>query len=321
MRIELETGQQLEVPDGSSPAQIDEVVNHFQSNVPQLPTAQTYPKNEDFLQSLDPRIATQVKAIAEGKMAVPSGFAMKTPYWQQMMQAVSQYDPQFDAVNYNARNKTYQDFTSGKSRQNINSIDTAMNTLAQLQEASANLGGASNWGVLNKPVNWIENAYKDWKGDPNLVKYDALAKTAADEVTKAVVGGTGGTGGDREKREAVLSHNNPPETRTAAAQALIQELSARLDPLAQAYNQGMGTNAGGVDLLTPKTAKAYQKIMGVAPDTVNANGVKNLQSDAQNPANIAGNAILQAKSAIAKGAPKDAVIQRLKDNGIDPTGL
>jgi hypothetical protein len=33
MMIELESGQKLELPDGSTPAQIDEVINHFQSQV------------------------------------------------------------------------------------------------------------------------------------------------------------------------------------------------------------------------------------------------------------------------------------------------
>ena len=33
------------------------------------------------------------------------------------------------------------------------------------------------------------------------------------------------------------------------------------------------------------------------------------------------NALASAKAAIAKGAPRDAVIKRLQDAGIDPSGL
>lgn len=230
---------------------------------------------EEFLKTLPPQIGTQVKAMAEGRMSFPGGMAMKTPYWQQMIQAVGQYDPNFDAVNYSGRNKTYQDFTSGKSRQNVNSIDTAINTLTQLQNANEKLGG-TQYG--NSARNFILNQMSD----PNLVAYNNLAKTAADEVTKAVVGGVGGTGHDRQTRESTFTANQSPEARKAGIQSAIQELSARLDPLNAAYNQGMGTSKGGVDLLTPKTVAGFNQIMGQAPDDVNASGVKTLQN-AQEP--------------------------------------
>lgn len=233
----------------------------------------------DFLNTLPPQIGTQVKAIAEGRMAFPGGMAMKTPYWQQMIQAVGQYDPNFDAVNYNARNKTYQDFTSGKSRQNVNSIDTAINTLTQLQDANDKLGG---YQYGNSTRNFILNQ----SSDPELVRYNNLAKTAADEVTKAVVGGAGGTGHDRETRESTFTANQSPEARKAGIQSAIQELSARLDPLNAAYNQGMGTSKGGIDLLTPQTVQGYQKIMGQQPQDVNAPGVKTLQQPQQNDAPV-----------------------------------
>jgi hypothetical protein len=44
-------------------------------------------------------------------MQFPNGPALKTPYWQNMLRNVAQFDPEFDAVNYNARSKTRADFT------------------------------------------------------------------------------------------------------------------------------------------------------------------------------------------------------------------
>jgi hypothetical protein len=58
--------------------------------------------------------AAQVKALAEGRMAFPTGTALKSAYWQDMLQKVAQFDPSFDAVNYNARAGTRKAFTSGK---------------------------------------------------------------------------------------------------------------------------------------------------------------------------------------------------------------
>lgn len=240
-----------------------------------------------FLSTLPPGAATQVRALAEGRMQFPGGFALKSPYWQQMISAVSQYDPNFDAVNYNARSKTYNDFTSGKSRQNLTSIDTAINTLAQLQDANDKLGGG-------QVGNWIRNQGLNQLSDPDLRTYSTLAKTAADEVTKAVVGGSGGGVGDREARMEALSPNQSPEARKAAINAMITELNSRLDPLAQAYTQGMGTSKQGIDLLTPNTANAYRRIMGIDPPQLNApSQTTNRLSQVTGNTSISGNQQIQ----------------------------
>ena len=97
----------------------------------QPPPGQTL-SGEDYLKTLPKPQADQVKALAEGRMQIPGGFALKTPYWQQMMTHVSQYDPNFDTVNYNARAATRKDFTSGKSAQNITSFNTAIGHLDHL---------------------------------------------------------------------------------------------------------------------------------------------------------------------------------------------
>jgi hypothetical protein len=52
-----------------------------------------------FLQTLSPPDAELVKALAEGRLAFPGGFALKAPWWQQKLEQVAQYDPSFDATN------------------------------------------------------------------------------------------------------------------------------------------------------------------------------------------------------------------------------
>lgn len=241
------------------------------------PATQGGATGDTFLAQLPPQIATQVKALAEGRMAFPGGMGMKSPYWQQMLQAVGQYDPNFDALNYQARSKTRQDFTSGKSRQNLTRIDTAINTLGQLADVNDKLGGTDY-------LNSVRNMALDAQSDPNLVRYNQLAKTAADEVSLAVGGGSSAVG-DRMNRLSSFTANQSPKARQAAIETAIQELNSRLDPVASAYNQGMGTSKNGVDLLTPSTIAAYNKIMGVQPEVTNAPGNMNLQNgpDLQDP--------------------------------------
>src|SRR6185295_7064011 len=68
---------------------------------------------DEFLKTIPAQIGRQVKALAEGRQQFPASFALKSRYWQQMIGLVSQYDPSFDAVNYNARSKTRNAFTAG----------------------------------------------------------------------------------------------------------------------------------------------------------------------------------------------------------------
>lgn len=271
----------------------------------------------EFLSTLQPQVADQVKAIAEGRLAPPSGYALKSPYWQQMMQAVSQYDPNFDAVNYGARAKTRNDFTSGKSRQNIVAIETALNHLADLQGANETLGGAQ-FG------NSTRNFFLNQASDPNLTSYNVNAKTAADEVAKATAGPGGSTVSDREERMKEFTANQSPEARKAAIQKAVHLLGGRLEPMADAYSAGMGTTADSLSLLSPKAQASYKKLLGEASPNASVPGQSTrgaMQPQAPLDQKAVSNAILQAKSAIAKGAPRDAVLKRLQDNGIDPAGL
>lgn len=70
MIIQLETGQKLEVPDGSTPAQIDEVIGHFQSGSPETPANPT---------SVGEYAGMGTRAIAEGlsmPVALPGNLAV-----------------------------------------------------------------------------------------------------------------------------------------------------------------------------------------------------------------------------------------------------
>lgn len=230
---------------------------------------------EDFLGALKakaPSIANQVKAIAEGRQAPPSGYAMKSGYGQTMMALVSQYDPSFDQTNPLKRMQTAKSFApGGKDRQNINAIETAINTLSLLNDTNEKLGDAGNWGPLSTTANSVKNAVLSGSGDTDLARYNKLAKDAADEVTKAIIA-NGGTGGDREERFKGFSANNTKDARKAVITASIDELMQRLNPVADSYNQAMGKSTPGIQLLTPQAQKAYAKTIGSAPQLTEATG-------------------------------------------------
>jgi hypothetical protein len=120
-----------------------------------------------------------------------------------------------------------------------------------------------------------------------------------------------------------------PETR--ASDALVSEITRRMqDPQSEGYkNPAVAMDevlaeleAGALagvqteDVTTrrwwgaTKTEPTVRRTPGAAPAPAQAA-----------PAPAAGNPLAAARDAIARGAPREAVIQRLKENGIDPKGL
>jgi len=89
-----------------------------------------------LLDKLPQGVANQIKAYAEGRLQFPGGFALRSPYFQTMLNMVGQYDPSFDAVNYNARAHTRQAFTSGAESKTINALNTVVQHLDRLSNAA-----------------------------------------------------------------------------------------------------------------------------------------------------------------------------------------
>jgi len=90
---------------------------------------------KDYLDSIpDKSIATQAQALLDGRLAFPTGTALKSPYWQQMLSVVAQADPNFDAVNYNSRAATRKAFTSGKEASTVNALNTVAEHIGEFSD-------------------------------------------------------------------------------------------------------------------------------------------------------------------------------------------
>jgi hypothetical protein len=206
----------------------------------------------DFLKTLAPAEADQVKALAEGRMAFPAGFALKSPYWQRMITNVSQYDPSFDAVNYNARSKTRNDFTSGKSAQSINALNTVIGHLETLSDAADKLNN-TNYPSVNSVTNWIASQ----TGDPRIKQFDATKKAVVDELTR-VYRGAGGSEGDIKMWSDQINAANSPDQLHGVIGQVGDLLKSKMDALGEQYKQGMGTTEVPIRLTTPKAEKALE---------------------------------------------------------------
>lgn len=218
------------------------------------PPGDTSLRGDDYIKSLPSAMQMQVKALADGRMQFPSGFALKSDYWQKMLQAVSQYDPDFDAVNFNARAQTRKDFTSGKSAQNITSFNTAIGHLGTLEKAANDLGNRWN-PTYNTVANWAESA----KGDPRIVNFNTARQAVADELTRAFRG-SGGNVADIKGWEESINSSNSPEQLHAAIEQAVNLLGSRIDSVGEQYRRGMGTTADITELLSPAAKKTLEAL-------------------------------------------------------------
>jgi hypothetical protein len=206
----------------------------------------------EYLKHLSASDAAKVRALAEGRMAFPSGAGMRSPYWQQMIDHVAHYDPTFDAVNYQSRAATRKDFTAGKSAANIRALNTAIGHLGQLADA---MHGTNSGPVvpLNAVGNYLESKFL---GDPGPGSYTQLAGHVSEELT-AVFRNSGGASQDVQRNLADLSANAAVAQKRKAFQNLAGLLQSRLDALGDQYTQGMGTTRDGLTLLNPHAQAVF----------------------------------------------------------------
>lgn len=222
---------------------------------------QSLPTGDAFLQTLDKPVADQVKALADGRMAFPSGFALKSPYWQHMIQAVSQYDPSFDAINYNARGKTRNDFTSGKSATQINAMNTVIGHLKSLSDSADGLNN-TRFVPLNTYVNMAESAI----GDPRYKQFDTTKKAVVDELTR-VWRGNGGSEGDIKTWSDQINSANSPAQLHGVINQIGELLESKINAMGEQYKQGMGTAGNPIQLVTPQAGQVLKVLHNRAAGT------------------------------------------------------
>lgn len=212
-----------------------------------------------FLQTLPPQVQQMVKAIAQGRQTLPGRI---TPQTEQLIGLVAQYDPTYDATDYNKRARTAVDFSAGQSNKAVLALNTAMPHLETLGHAFDALdnGNVKLW-------NWAVNTLHDQTGDPAPNNAAEARDAVANELRKVFA--TTGGGGLEELRgwqERFPISGSAAQQKDAIKEA-IALMDGRLTALADRYNSGMGTNHAGVDLLSPEARAAYAHLTGAAPLT------------------------------------------------------
>lgn len=216
------------------------------------PPLSAAPTGDDLLKNLTPAIADQVKALAEGRMQFPSGFALRSPYWQRMIQLVGQYDPEFDQINFQSRASTRKAFTSGQEARQIQDINTAIGHMGELSDAIDRLD-PTQFPSINRMKNF---AYTQ-TGSNKVTNFKTTVNALSDELTRIYRRAGGSESDIRSWKESFSEIGSADQLHGAVAQA-GKLLESKLESLDFQYKQGMGTKA--ILPITPKAREALDKL-------------------------------------------------------------
>ncbi len=162
------------------------------------------------------------KAIARYDMAPLSGWAMRSPYGQQVMSKVMQYNPEYDQTKYQQKQRGAIAFTSGRQGDSVRSFSVAIDHLAVMDEAAQAL--ASN---DTQALNRVEMYAKRELGYEGPVDFNFVKSIVGSEVSKAVIGGVGGVT-DREELRNSFDLANSPEQLAGVARFAKKLMAGQL---------------------------------------------------------------------------------------------
>ena len=209
---------------------------------------------DDFLKTLDPGTGNLIKAIAEGRQAMPNG---RSAQGIKIAQMVQQYDPQADAITLKQRMDTAHDFSpAGKSGASVKAIDQLSSHLEALDESMKGLNN-TRFPVVNAAENWMAEA----TGSGKPTAFNLNAKAVADELTKAWRGSAGAEADIKSWKES-LTPNMSPDQQKAAMQKLVELVNGADQALQDSYARGMRLNDQPQSFITPKTRAILDRLGG-----------------------------------------------------------
>jgi len=237
------------------------------------------PTGKDALALLSPAIASQVQAIGEGRAVAPSGMMLRTPYGQAINQGLYQVYPDYDATKYAERNKVQQDFTSGKSADNVLALNTAISHLGRLSDSYDKLNNSS-MPLYNSLVNSVGSALGNSNIQTNATSVDADAMAVSHELA-SVFRRTGMSEGEINAWQDKINSNMAPAQKKAMIDQAVGLMQGRLEALSDRYNQGFSTQKTPLEMVSPEAQATITRLQGgSATPQVNAQGWT-LHKDAQ----------------------------------------
>lgn len=230
----------------------------------------------EALNQAPPILRTKVLQALDGRIAPPTGLALRDPMQQQVLTMAQMVDPSFDMAKWAVRHKMHLDYSpGGKIGNNLASASMSVNHLYDLMEAAKKLNN-NNWIMGNVAREWIGNPIArnmDWESKgangktipkyaDRLADFDLKKKLAMEELGKFLRGsGAGNLTQHQELMDTMKAAKSEGELMTSVKGA-IQMLGGKMEPYAAAYNQTFNTNRPVADFLSPEAKKHLDLIQG-----------------------------------------------------------
>ncbi len=182
----------------------------------------------------NPSVDTTAQAIADYKLPPLSGFAMKTPWGQQVTARVMTLNPQYSAQDYVSGAKAVKDFATGKQGNSVRSFNVALSHLDTLDKLADALNNKDTVAV-----NRVGNFVAQQTGSSAPTNFESAKKIVGDEIVKAIIGSGGGVS-DREAAARTISAASSPAQLKGVINTYRQLMQGQLGGLEQQYEQTTG---------------------------------------------------------------------------------
>ena len=226
-------------------------------------TSQTYDqaiasgKDPSVLQNLPTPIAQQVKAIAEYRQAP---VARVSAMGAQIMQMAEAYNPQYDATQYQARQKMVNSVSSGNIANVVTSANTLVSHLNRLQ-ASFNQLGNTNFSWANEAKNYLGTKMGNTQLQTNVTAVQTEANAVADEMAKiyknSTTSGAAPSTEEIDTWKAQFNENMTPSEFQSAINTGIALMTDKLNQVNTQYQDAMQTPQN-MPFFKPETTQILQ---------------------------------------------------------------
>lgn len=213
---------------------------------------------EDYLKTLPPAVANQVKMLSEGRMPI-TAMSARSPQMMQLLSMASQYEPGTDATTYVQRAQTVKDFApGGKDAQQITNLNTALHHAGQLSSAIDNLDNSNIMpGIINPASNLIAQKIG---GSTAQGVYKQKADALSSELRKVYAAGGGGSLAELKDWQESFDANASKDQQKAYLQSGMELLVGALQAKKDAYQRGMGPRAQFGQFITPESQSVLSRL-------------------------------------------------------------
>ena len=199
---------------------------------------------EEYLASLPPDKQEIVKGLVNYTID-PKSLSTRTGGRESAIAAAKLVDPNFNNMKYGIRYGVVQEFTKGKTADNIVALDQAINHMGTLGE----LAKALNNGDIT-PVNYITTLAKSLFGQ-NAPTDAALASQAVGEELMRVFRQVGASEREAADWEAKMKAGiKSPQQMVGAITTASELLNGRIKALNNKWNNGMEVKTGYPNMLS-----------------------------------------------------------------------